>query len=133
MVQSIVEKKWYVVDASGKVLGRLATRVASILRGKHKPEFAPHKDVGDHIIVINAGGIVLTGNKIKQKELLQKVFKETGVSIVEDLPAGIMEQLESMNDYETLWQDVNRFLSDLYFGNMAHATMGSTHSGGIYL
>jgi len=71
MVQSIVEKKWYIVDANGKVLGRLATRCASILRGKHKPEFAPHKDVGDHIVVINAGGIVLTGNKIKQKELLR--------------------------------------------------------------
>ena len=71
MVQSIVEKKWYVVDANGKVLGRLATRVASMLRGKHKPEFAPNKDVGDHIVVINASGIVLTGNKIKQKELLR--------------------------------------------------------------
>ncbi len=69
MVQSSVERKWYVVDANGQILGRLATRVASILRGKHKPEYAPHMDVGDHIVVINASGIVLTGNKIAQKEL----------------------------------------------------------------
>jgi large subunit ribosomal protein L13 len=64
-----VDKKWFVVDASGQVLGRLATRVASILRGKHKPQYAPHVDVGDHVIVVNASKIVLTGNKAKQKEL----------------------------------------------------------------
>jgi large subunit ribosomal protein L13 len=69
MVQSSVERKWYVVDANGQVLGRLASRVAGILRGKHKPEFAPHMDIGDHIVVINASGIVLTGNKVEQKEL----------------------------------------------------------------
>ena len=69
MVESSVEKKWYVVDARGRVLGRLASRVASILRGKHKPQYAPHMDIGDHIIVINASGVVLTGNKVAQKEL----------------------------------------------------------------
>ena len=71
MVQSSVEKKWYVVDANGQVLGRLATRVAGILRGKHKPQFVPYMDVGDHIVVINAAGIVLTGKKVEQKELLR--------------------------------------------------------------
>jgi large subunit ribosomal protein L13 len=69
MGESKVESKWYVVDASGKVLGRLASRVASILRGKHKPEYAPHKDVGDHIVVVNAESVVLTGKKLTQKEL----------------------------------------------------------------
>lgn len=69
MAESSVEKKWYVVDARGRVLGRLASRVASILRGKHKPQYAPHMDIGDHIIVINASGVVLTGNKVAQKEL----------------------------------------------------------------
>lgn len=64
-----VERKWYVVDANGKVLGRLASRVARILRGKHKPEYASHVDVGDHVIVINAAGIVLTGKKASQKEM----------------------------------------------------------------
>ena len=69
MVEGKVESKWYVVDAEGKVLGRLATRVAGMLKGKHKPQYAPHLDVGDHIIVINAAGIVLTGQKAEQKEM----------------------------------------------------------------
>ena len=66
-----LEVRWYVIDAGGKVLGRLASQIASRLRGKHRPEFAPHTDVGDHIIVVNAGAVVLTGNKVLQKELLR--------------------------------------------------------------
>jgi len=62
-----VERKWYVVDADGQVLGRLATRVATILRGKHKPIFAPHLDVGDHVVVINAEKVHLTGKKLRDK------------------------------------------------------------------
>jgi large subunit ribosomal protein L13 len=69
MVEGKVESKWYVVDARGKVLGRLATRVAGMLRGKHKPQYAPYLDVGDHIIVVNAAGILLTGQKAQQKEM----------------------------------------------------------------
>jgi large subunit ribosomal protein L13 len=69
MAEVKTESKWYVVDAEGQVLGRLATRVASMLRGKHKPQYAPHMDIGDHIIVINAAGIVLTGQKAEQKEM----------------------------------------------------------------
>ena len=57
-----IERKWHVVDADGLVLGRLATEVASILRGKHKPIFTPHLDTGDHVVVINADKVVLTGN-----------------------------------------------------------------------
>ncbi|HUH08280.1 MAG TPA: 50S ribosomal protein L13 [Egibacteraceae bacterium] len=64
---SDIERAWYVVDAQDVVLGRLATRVAHVLRGKHKPQFAPHMDVGDHVIVINAAGIRLTGAKAEQK------------------------------------------------------------------
>ena len=63
------EVRWYVVDAGGKVLGRLASRIAGRLRGKHRPEYAPHADVGDYIIVVNASGVVLTGNKVLQKEM----------------------------------------------------------------
>lgn len=63
-----IEKKWYVVDAEGKVLGRLATEVASILRGKNKPNYTPHLDMGDNVIVINAEKIVLTGTKADDKE-----------------------------------------------------------------
>ena len=64
-----VEKKWYVVDAAGKPLGRVASQVASILRGKHKPTFTPNVDCGDHVIVINAEKVVLTGKKLDQKML----------------------------------------------------------------
>ncbi|ANB57190.1 ribosomal protein L13 [Anoxybacillus sp. B7M1] len=62
-----VERKWYVVDAEGKTLGRLASEVAAILRGKHKPTFTPHVDTGDHVIIINAEKIELTGNKLTDK------------------------------------------------------------------
>lgn len=62
-----IERKWYVIDAQGKTLGRLATRVASILKGKHKPEYAPHTDVGDFVIVVNAGQVHVTGRKMDQK------------------------------------------------------------------
>jgi len=62
-----VVRKWYVVDAAGKPLGRLASEVAKILRGKHKPEFTPHVDVGDYVIVLNADKVVLTGRKLDQK------------------------------------------------------------------
>lgn len=62
-----VNRKWYVVDADGKPLGRLASEVASVLRGKNKPTFTPHVDTGDHVIVINAEKVVLTGNKLDQK------------------------------------------------------------------
>ena len=62
-----VERKWYIVDAEGKKLGRLASEVASILRGKRKPIYTPHVDTGDFVIVINAEKIVLTGKKLEQK------------------------------------------------------------------
>jgi len=63
-----VERKWYVLDADGKPLGRLAAEAAKILRGKHKPIFTPHVDTGDFVIVINADKVLLTGNKMKQKK-----------------------------------------------------------------
>ena len=66
--ESDIRRKWYVVDAQGQVLGRLATRVATILRGKHKPIFSPHLDVGDHVVVINAEKVHLTGRKLKDKQ-----------------------------------------------------------------
>ncbi len=65
---SEIERKWYVIDADGVVLGRLAAVVAARLRGKHKPIFTPHVDCGDHIVVINADKIHLTGNKLRQKK-----------------------------------------------------------------
>ena len=64
---SNVERQWYVIDAEGEVLGRLASKIALILRGKHKPTFTPHVDTGDYVIVINADKMVLTGNKLDEK------------------------------------------------------------------
>ena len=61
------ERRWYVADADGQVLGRLATRIAMVLRGKHKPSFSPHLDAGDFVIVINAKGVRLTGHKLADK------------------------------------------------------------------
>lgn len=76
-----VEKKWHVIDAEGLVVGRLATIVANILRGKHKPSFTPHVDCGDHVIVLNVDKVKFTGNKLGQK----KYYKHTGY------PGGIKE------------------------------------------
>jgi large subunit ribosomal protein L13 len=69
-----IEHRWYVVDAEGMVLGRLASEVARIIRGKHKPIFTPHMDTGDNVIVINASKVRVTGRKAEQK----KYFRHTG-------------------------------------------------------
>ncbi len=79
---SEVDKKWFVIDAQDLVLGRLAALVASRLRGKHKPTYTPHVDCGDHIIIINAEKIALTGNKVSDK----KYYWHTGY------PGGIKER-----------------------------------------
>jgi large subunit ribosomal protein L13 len=64
---SEIESSWWLVDASGQTLGRLATRLATLLEGKHKPTYSPHIDVGDHVVVVNARLIKVTGNKLAQK------------------------------------------------------------------
>lgn len=84
-----IDRKWYIIDASGQVLGRLASEVALMLRGKHKPTYTPHMDTGDYIIVINADKIQLTGAKLQQK----KYHYHTGY------PGGIKEV-----DYQTMLQ-----------------------------
>ncbi len=65
-----VERKWYIVDAEDQVLGRMATTIAHVLRGKHKPNYTPHIDGGDFVIVINADKVRMTGNKVNQKEYI---------------------------------------------------------------
>ena len=62
-----IESKWYIIDAANKPLGRVATEAAKLLRGKHKPTFTPNIDMGDHVIIINAKDVILTGNKMDQK------------------------------------------------------------------
>lgn len=87
-MKSFIAKKetvthdWYVIDAAGKTLGRLATQIASRLRGKHKPIYTPHVDTGDFIVVINAEKVRLTGNKLEDK----KYYRHTGY------PGGLREQ-----------------------------------------
>jgi large subunit ribosomal protein L13 len=76
-----VERDWYVVDAEGQTLGRLATRIAVVLRGKHKPQFSPAADVGDYVVVVNAEKIHVTGRKMQQK----KYYRHSGY------PGGLTE------------------------------------------
>jgi large subunit ribosomal protein L13 len=64
---SEIERRWWVVDATDQTLGRLATRIATLLEGKHKPTYSPHLDVGDHVVVLNAGKVKVTGTKLAQK------------------------------------------------------------------
>ena len=65
--KSEIESKWYIIDAANKPLGRVATEAAKLLRGKHKPPYTPHMDVGDHVIILNCNQVILTGNKLNQK------------------------------------------------------------------
>jgi large subunit ribosomal protein L13 len=77
-----VKRKWYLIDADGKTLGRLAARVAILLRGKHKPTFTPHVDTGDHVVVINAGKIALTGDKLRTKTYIHHTGHPGGLKSV---------------------------------------------------
>jgi large subunit ribosomal protein L13 len=90
-----VERKWYIVDAAGKPLGRVASQVAAILRGKHKPTFTPNVDCGDHVIVLNCDQIVLTGNKLEDK-----VYRRHS-----GFPGGMKE-----TTYKKLMQDKSDFV-----------------------
>ena len=84
-----VEKKWHLIDADGLIVGRLAVVIANLLRGKHKPSFTPHVDCGDHVVVINADKVKLTGNKLQNK----RYYKHTGHpgGIKETSPAKVLE------------------------------------------
>jgi large subunit ribosomal protein L13 len=79
---SEIERNWWVVDAADQTLGRLATRIATLLEGKHKPTYSPHLDTGDHVVVVNAARIKVTGNKLVQK----KYYRHSGY------PGGLKEE-----------------------------------------
>ncbi len=95
---ALLDRKWFVVDAGDQVLGRLATRVATILRGKHKPTYTPHADAGDHVIVINAERVRLTGNKLTDKTYYRHsgypggLKAETAEEILSKHPERIIEK-----------------------------------------
>jgi len=93
---SEVDRKWHVIDADGKVVGRLASRVASILRGKNKPIFTPHVDTGDYVVIVNADKVRFTGNKLEQKAyyhhtgFIGGIKKETAKDIMKENPERII-------------------------------------------
>ncbi|MCZ8517290.1 50S ribosomal protein L13 [Paenibacillus filicis] len=76
-----VERKWYIIDAADKTLGRLASEAATILRGKHKPQFTPHVDTGDFVVIINAEKIVLTGKKLQNKMYYRHSLHPGGLKV----------------------------------------------------
>ena len=105
-----VERKWYVVDADGQTLGRLATQVAMILRGKHRPTYTPHVDTGDHVIIINAEKIHLTGKKLQDK----KYYRHSGY------PGGI----KSVTAGEVLNRHPERVIKADVWGMVPHNALG---------
>ena len=105
-----IVRQWYLVDASGKVLGRLASEIAQVLRGKRKPGFAPHADVGDHVIVINADKVVVTGKKAESKVY----YRHTGH------PGGI----RSTSYSEMMRKHPERILQKAVWGMLPHNTLG---------
>ncbi|MFP4179588.1 MAG: 50S ribosomal protein L13 [Spirochaetaceae bacterium] len=93
-----VERKWYVVDVEGKRIGRVATEIAALLRGKHKPEFSYHQEIGDYVIIVNADKVVLTGNKMTDKMYYRHsgypggLFSETFEQSIKRKPTYPMER-----------------------------------------
>jgi large subunit ribosomal protein L13 len=105
-----VERQWYVIDATDVVLGRLATQVATLLRGKHKPVFAPHVDTGDFVIVVNAGKVALTGSKREQK----MAYRHSG------FPGG----LSSTSYVQLLEENPRRAVEKAVRGMLPHNRLG---------
>lgn len=107
---SEVTRKWYVIDAKDKTLGRLASQVASILKGKHLPTYTPHVDTGDHVIIINAEKIRLTGKKLQDK----KYYRHSGY------PGGI----KSTTAGELLQRHPERVIKSAVWGMLPHNRLG---------
>ena len=106
-----VERKWWLVDAKGQTLGRLSSNIASILRGKTKPEFTPNTDVGDFVIVINAEQIKLTG----KKELQKKYYRHSGI------PGGF--KTENVSDLRKRYPE--KIIENAVRGMLPHSTLGA--------
>jgi len=105
-----IKQKWYIVDADGKILGRLATRIAIVLRGKHKPEFTPHVDCGDGVIVINASKIRVTGKKLTDKQYITFSGYPGGQKIT------TMEEMMKRDPTKVIRLAVKRMISDTPLG-----------------
>jgi large subunit ribosomal protein L13 len=118
-----VERAWYVVDASGQTVGRLASRVAHILRGKHKPQFTPSIDTGDFVVIINAEKAVFTGQKLDQKIYYRTTTRPGSIkavdarTLMEKNPVRVLEEaIEGMIPHTTLGRQQARKLH-IYAGN----------------
>jgi len=105
-----VNRKWLLIDAEGQTLGRLASQVATLLKGKHKPIYAPHMDVGDHVIIINANKIHMTGKKAQTK----RYYRHTGY------PGGLREETFA----GLLQQHPERILEKAIWGMLPHNRLG---------
>ena len=105
-----VEKKWYIIDAAGKPLGRVAAAAATILRGKHRPEYTPNVDCGEYVIIINAKDAVLTGNKLAQK----KWYRHTGY----------IGHLKEISYTELMAERPEKAMELAVSGMMPHNTLG---------
>ncbi len=121
-----VTRKWYLVDADGQILGRLASRVASILRGKHKPSYSPHMDVGDHVIVINAEKVRVSGKKAKNKRYYWNTLYPGGLrfktysDIMKESPERILENaISGMLPHNKLGRKMYKKLK-VYVGDQHH-------------
>jgi len=123
---SNVEHSWYVVDASGQTLGRLASNVATVLRGKHKPTFTPHVDTGDFVVVINTDKVVMTGKKLEQK----LYRKHTGyIGNLKETPYSKL--METRSDF-VVYEAIRRMLPKNSLGSKTISKLkvykGSEHS-----
>ncbi|CAD2072560.1 50S ribosomal protein L13 [Phocicoccus pinnipedialis] len=117
--ESNIERKWYVIDAAGQTLGRLSTEVATILRGKHKATYTPHADCGDYVIIVNAGGIELSGNKAADKVY----YKHTGH------PGGIKE----ITAGELREKNPTRLLEKAIRGMLPKTTLGTAQAKKLFV
>lgn len=121
-----INRKWYVLDAAGKPLGRVAAKAATLLRGKHKPTFTPHVDCGDHVIIVNAKDAVLTGNKLQQKKLQWHTGWMGGLKEIKYV------DLMKTNPEKAMTVAVNGMIPDTVIGRAARTRLrvysGSEHN-----
>ena len=111
---SEIERKWYVVDASGQNLGRMATRIARVLLGKHKPSFTPGVEMGDYVVVVNAGKIVVTGTRTNSRLNTKKYYHHSGY------PGG----MKSITLRDQLQKRPDRAIRAAVWGMLPHNRMG---------
>ncbi len=112
--ESEIERKWFVVDARGQNLGRLATRIAHVLLGKHKPTFTPGVEMGDYVVVLNAGGVTVTGTKTNSRLSTKRYYHHSGY------PGG----MKSISLRDQLHTNPDRALRAAVWGMLPHNRMG---------